>query len=248
MPARLPTDRKWVPGSPDLPVDVQRRVASFTTEGGKEVRRGDAMFGRGRGLRKEQRKCVCALCVSMDAGDRCSLFEDDGGVRLVKRTSAAELCLPVCMSRDPLRMLLRFIRVVLREVVARIPEDLLQFVHITLQRVDSTHTRPYVVDALFDGDELELDFLREHQRGQEAQFTLTYAVGDRIPAGSFPPSLSKELERVLIESNGKAHSLVVVAPSLDARPFSIGDISFNYQYGFGFRASPLYVFTQASEA
>ena len=246
MPARLPPDRIRVPGSPDLPVDVQRRVASFTSEGGHEVRRGDALFGRGRGLRKEQKKCLCALCVSMDAGDRCSLFED-GGVRLVKHSRAADLCLPVCMSRDPLRMLLRFIRVVLREVVARIPEDLLIFVHITLQRVDSTHTHPYVVDAFFDGDELQLDFLRDPHAGHP-EFTLSYAVGDRIPDDIFPASLSYALQWELIEANGKAHSLVVVAPSLDATSLRIGGISFNHRSGFGFKASPLYIFTQASEA
>ena len=94
-----------------LPRSAQINIASFAHEGGERLRRGDGLFGSARGdIAAEQRRCVCGICLGSGspATASCTLLSD-GDVRVVRREST-ELCLPVCLARDPLRMLLKLIR------------------------------------------------------------------------------------------------------------------------------------------
>ena len=108
----------------DLPGEVQRHVATFALEGGsREVRNGDRFLGSDRNVLHEQRRCKCGLCVSTDGpstSSSCILV--DGGLRAVRREKTTEICLVVCQSRYPLRMILKFIAGLLRAVVVRMPE------------------------------------------------------------------------------------------------------------------------------
>ena len=239
----------------DLPGEVQRRVATFALEGGsREVRNGDRFLGSDRKVFHEQRRCKCGLCVSTDGpstSSSCILV--DGGLRAVRREKTTEICLVVCHSRYPLRMILKFIAGLLRAVVERMPEGVEDFVRISLQRDDGRPAadRPYVFVASIDPeDQLELAFFKGLEGDPDA-VVQDYVPGSRIPAAAIARAedIGVRLEREVMEGNGKAYSLVLVAPRLAPRDFHLASLRFRYEAPFAFRARPLYVFTAAhSEA
>ena len=126
---------------------VQHHLATFATEGGQKVRRGNRFLGRERDIRDEQHKCVCGICVRTRniPREKCTLFRD-GDFTLVQRQQT-ELCRPVCMSRSPLRMLGRFIG----HLLSRLPKQATSPIHqlmLTLQRNDSVELRDPPVSPL----------------------------------------------------------------------------------------------------
>ena len=136
-----------------VPASVQRHIASFGLEGAARVRRGDVLFGSARGdIAAEQRRCVCGICLGSGspATASCTLLSD-GRPRVVRRKTT-ELCLPICISRYPLRMILKLVRSILRDVATRIPAEDRVLVRVTLQMKDRNDSRPlfqipYLVNA-----------------------------------------------------------------------------------------------------
>ena len=238
---------------PQLPAELQRNISSFAREGGAQTRRDDVLFGRGRRrIADEQRTCRCGICVTIDAPATalCTLLSD-GRSRVVRRETT-ELCKAVCFSRkNPVRMLLKFVRSIIIEVALRIPVPERLFVRVTLQ-VDDLHDRrprslrPYLLNAdlSLDDDVLEIDFLRNLDQDAH-DVSMAYTLGDRIPEDAVPPAVPAQLERAIIEGNGRAFSLVLVAPGLPEVDFNIGSIRFRFE-AVGFRAHPLYLFVQAA--
>ncbi len=123
-----------------IPVHAQRHIAGFATEAGEQVRSGGRFLGRERGLRDEQHKCVCGICVRTrnQPREKCTLFREDG-VALVERQQT-ELCRPVCMSRSPLRMLGRFIGHLLTRLAKHATSPIHRLM-LTLQRDQTTQRR-----------------------------------------------------------------------------------------------------------
>ena len=166
--------------------------------------------------------------------------------------------MPVCVSRYPLRMFLKFVRSIIRDVAERIPVEKRVHVRVTLQMDDPPgdnrprYRRPYLLnadmdfldDGVLDGV-LEVDFFRHFDQDTH-DISMEYALGERIPERLVPASVPARLERALIESSGRAFSVVVVAPGLPEEDFSIGSIRFRFD-AIGFRASPLYFFVQARQ-
>jgi len=241
-----------------VPESVQRHIASFGLEGAARVRRGDVLFGSARGdIAAEQRRCVCGICLGSGspATASCTLLSD-GRPRVVRRKTT-ELCLPICISRYPLRMILKLVRSILRDVATRIPAEDRVLVRVTLQVEDRSDSRPrnqrpYLVNACLsftDGagalEALEVDFFK-HLDPERHDISVEYAVGDRIPDGAVPAAVPARLERALIEGSGRTFSLVVVAPGLPEEDFRIGSVRFRFE-AVGFRASPLYLFVQARQ-
>ena len=210
------------------------------------------MLGSERGeIAAEQRRCVCGICVTSEAPSSatCTLLSD--GRSSVVRRRTTELCLPICISRYPLRMLLKLVRSILRDVATRIPAEDRSLVRVTLQMDDAEDRRPryqrrYLLNAclsFLDGN-LEVAFMK-HLDPDSHDISVEYAVGDRIPEDAVPASVTARLERALAEGNGRAFSLVLVAPGLPEEDFHIGSIHFRFD-AVGFRAHPLYFFVQAS--
>ena len=235
-----------------LSAELQRHLSSFAWEGSSQTRKGDVLFGGGRrDIVEDQSECRCGICVSTEAPTTaaCTLLSD-GHAHVVRREST-EICLPVCISRYPLRMCLKFIRSIIIEVALRIPVPERLFVRVTLQ-VDDLHDRrprslrPYLLNAdlSLDDDVLEIDFLRNLDQDAH-DVSMAYTLGDRIPEDAVPPAVPAQLERAIIEGNGRAFSLVLVAPGLPEVDFNIGSIRFRFE-AVGFRAHPLYLFVQAA--
>ena len=218
----------------DLPGEVQRHVATFALEGGsREVRNGDRFLGSDRKVFHEQRLCKCGLCVSTDGpstSSSCVLV--DGGLRAVRREKTTEMCLVVCQSRYPLRMILKFVAGLLRAVAERMPVGVEDSVHISLQRDDGRPPadRPYVFVASIDPEgQLELSFFKGIEGDPDA-VVQDYAPGSRIPAAAIARAegIGARIEGELIEGNGKASSLVLVAPRLAPRDFHLAALRFRY--------------------
>ena len=231
----------------DLPDAVQRHVASFSADAGRRVRRGDAFLGRDSLVSGEVRDCVCGICATSESpvSRSCTLFDADA--RLVTRETT-ELCRAVCLSRSPVRMLLKFIRGLMRHVVASIPEDLRTFVRVTLRDVEHrSESQPYLIDAYLDliGNDLEIDLLRDLDHGDEHDLSMPYT-GQEIPADAIAPATRKAVETALIAAgDGRAFSLVVVAPGLPPRDVAVESIRLRHERDFYFVARPLYLFIQA---
>ena len=200
----------------DFPVEVQRSVASFTSEGSRPVRRGSNLFGSARRIAEN---CVCGLCVSAEArASHCTLF-GPGGARVVQRTTS-EVCLPVCLSRRPISMLLRLAAQLLPVFLELVPAQKRIFVRVALQTGSRPDwTRPYILDVFYDAFDGELHVsLLTPLAGRDVPDILVpgYRVGSRIPETAFRPGMREELERELLSGDGKACSLVVVAPEAEA--------------------------------
>ena len=228
----------------DLPEEVQRSVASYTVEGSRPVRKGDKLFGRDRRIAEN---CLCGLCVASEAqASTCTLF-GDGGARVVQRTKS-EVCVPVCLSRSPIRMILKLIARLIPVFLDRVPPQKRAFVRVTLQRGSRPDwTRPYVFDALYDcGEgELQVSLLTPLAGKPQPDLILPgYQAGSAIPSTSFRADLQRRLERLLLEGDGGACSLVVVAPGSEAGNVTVGSLFFERTAAFAHRAR-VYIFAHA---
>jgi len=237
----------------DLPDAVQRHVASFTADAGRRVRRGSAFLGRESSVAADAGECVRGICATSEspASRSCTLFADVGA-RLVARETT-ELCRAVCLSRSPVRVLLRLARGLLRHIVGLVPEDHRSFVRVTLRRDDverRSGEHPYLLDVYMDlvGHDLEVDLLRDLDDDDAHDMSIpSYTPGDEIPAEQIAPATRKAVELALVSAgDGRAFTLVVVAPGLPPRDFAIDSIRFRRERDFYFVARPLYLFVQAS--
>ena len=237
----------------DLPDAVQRHVASFAGEASKRVRRGSAFLGRESSVAADAGECVCGICATSEspASKSCTIFADVGA-RLVARETT-ELCRAVCLSRSPVRLLLKLIRGLLRHIVGLVPEGHRSFVRATLRRDGKERPsgeHPYLIDAYLDliGNDLEVDLLRDLDDDDDHDLSIpSYTPGDEIPAEQIAPSTRNAVEVALIsDGDGRAFTLVVVAPGLPPRDFAIDSIRFRHERDFYFVARPLYLFIQAS--
>ena len=230
---------------PDLPAEVQRTVASYSWEGSRPVRKGSKLFGSDRRIAEN---CICGLCVSSSEAPSktCTLF-DDGGARVVQRTTS-ETCLPVCLSRSPIRMVLKLIARLLPVFLDRVPTQQRTFVRVALQRGSRPDwTRPYLFDALYDvfTGELHVDLLTPlGGRAHPDLVVADYQVGSAIAEASFPADLRRRMERELMSGDGKAYNLVVVAPGSQAGDVTVGSLTFERTSSFAYRAR-VYMFAQA---
>ena len=250
--------------SPSLKMDklsrnVQHHLATFTTEGGQKVRRGNRFLGRERDIRDDQNKCVCGICVRTRniPREKCTLFRD-GDLKLVQRQQT-ELCKPVCMSRSPTRMLGRLIKHMLLGVSKHAISPVGRL-FLTLQRDDSVElsarpmsTHPYLFKATYlGGEDPELELLFFTTIDNDRDNFEPYRLGDPINIDSYVRNPNAQvrfrslLERALIEGDGKHYSLVVVCPELPERDFEVSGIQFKYVDNYAFRAWPLFLFTQAA--
>ena len=234
---------------PQLPDEIQRRIARFTPEGGTQATTGDKLFGRRGGIARDQ-KCTCGICLAPDrSATQCTLLRGSSARVLQRDTS--ELCKAVCVSRSPLRMLLKFVRYILQYSQQRHTSQHRSIVRVTLQvdgdprdrrrRVD----RPYLLNAYYDQlhGELEVDFQRrlildEH----DSDMRITgYHPGDEIPENGVPARARNRVERALLDANGKSASLVIVAPDMDHGDFTIGSIRFRDE-SQAYRAEPIFFY------
>jgi len=146
-------------------------------------------------------------------------------------------------------MLLKFIRGLMRHVVASIPEDLRTFVRVTLRDVEHrSESQPYLIDAYLDliGNDLEIDLLRDLDHGDEHDLSIPYTPGEEIPADMITSATRNAVEAALIAAgDGRAFSLVVVAPGLPPRDVAVESIRLRHERDFYFVARPLYLFVQA---
>ena len=150
-------------------------------------------------------------------------------------------------------MMLKLIRGLLLHIVGLVPEDHRSFVRVTLRRDDDERpsgNHPYMIDVYIDliGDDLEIDLLRDLDDDDDHDLSIpSYTPGDEIPAGQIAPTIRRAVEAALISAgDGRAFSLIVVAPGLPPRDFAIDSIRVRHERDFYFVARPLYLFIQAS--
>ena len=244
----------------DLHPGAQRDIAAYTTGAAIKARRGDLFLGSARRLGDEMRKCICGLCVSSDgpSQSQCTVFAEDG-MKLVERKQT-DICRPVCISKNSVRMIQRVIRSLLQAITARrTGRD--SFLRISLQQEDSTTFRagappsrkPYLFDVDYFDGQLEGVFVEDlYQLGHEEHdhFRFTYSIGEAI---SFEQHMSatdyrrlkQMLDRALIEGDGKPFSLVVVCDELPPLDFDVYGLRFRAESHGVFRARPVYLFLQA---
>ena len=128
---------------------------------------------------------------------------------------------------------------------------------ISLQEEDSTGAppsrQPYLFDVeYFDGNLEGTFFAGLEQLGREEHdhFHFAYNVGDAIDfervmsSGNFG-RLKRMLDRALIESDGKPHSLIVVCDGLPQHDIDLFGLRFRAESHGVFRARPVYLFVQA---
>ena len=245
-----------------VPINVQRHIASFAAEGGAQVRSGGRFLGSHRDLREEQDKCLCGICVrtrNLPRGN-CTLFRD-GDVTLVARQQT-DLCKPVCLSRSPVRMLLKFISNLLARL-ATLATGRIHRLMLTLQRDDSVDlsdrpvsTHNYLFTATYTGDgpeaqpELELLFFTtlENSRSNFAPYQIGQAIdiAKYVRNPSAVARLRSKLENTLVEGDGKNFSLVCICFEIPEEDFQVSGIQFRSVGNGAFRAWPLFLFTQAA--
>ena len=239
-----------------IPEDLQRHMASFVSEGGSaEANKGDVLFGSGRRqIADEQSRCVCGICFSSGSpgAASCTLLSD-GNERVVRRIST-DICMPVCLSRDPLRMLLKLIRTLLF-TINEMADDGCSLLRILFQTDEQLmRGSEYVFDARFESEprRLEIDIMRELRYESSARdVDLTYAPGADIDETHVKRSarVKKALRRYLIEQNGHECSLLFCCEELPRREgFSVGSIPFVSVGGSCFRSQPLFLFVHARPA
>ena len=231
-----------------LPEEVQRRVAKFTPEGGTQATSGDKLFGRRHGIARDQ-NCTCGICLAPNrSATQCTLLR---GPSKVLRRETSELCKAVCVSRSPLRMLLKFVRYILQYCQQRHTGQHRSIVRVTLQ-VDGDPLdrrrradRSYLLNAYYDQlhHELEIDFQRrlildDHDTDISI---IGYQPGDEISENGVPARVRERVERALLDANGKSASLVIVAPDMDHGEFTIGSIRFRDE-GQAYRAEPIFFY------
>jgi len=90
---------------------------------------------------------------------------------------------------------------------------------------------------------LEIDFLKGLDQ-ETHDVEMAYTPGERIPEAAVPAGIPALLESALIEGNGRAFSLIIVAPGMPEEDFNVGSIRFHL-YNHALRAWPLYLFIQA---
>ena len=149
-----------------IPEAIQRRIARFTPEAGTIATTGDTLFGQRDAIARDQ-QCTCGICLAPDpASTQCTLLS--GPARVLQRQTT-ELCKAVCVSRSPVRMLLKFLKSVLQVCHQRHAGQHHSVIRITLQvervRGDKTprDQRPYLLNAIFDQHDrtLDVDFQRD---------------------------------------------------------------------------------------
>ena len=211
------------------------------------------MFGSARGdIAAEQRRCVCGICLGSGSpgGATCTLFTD-GNARIVRRQST-ELCLPVCLARDPLRMLLKLIRNLVF-TITKMADDGCSLLRILFQ-TDHQLMRgssEYIFDARFESEprHLEIDIMRilAYESSTRDVNIFSYVPGADINETHVKRSarVKNALERYLIEQNGQECSLLICCEDLTREAFSVGSIPFVSVGGSCFRSQPIYLFTQA---
>ena len=205
------------------------------------------------------RRCVCGLCAQTHGAPRtsCTLLTD-GELRVVERHQT-ELCKPICISKGSVSLLQRLIRSLLRGVAA-LGAHTDSFIRLSLQREDGadvTHdtppsSEPYVFDADFFDGELQGSFFASLDQLGVDHFHFAYNLGEAI---DFERHLSQEdfrlfkrnLDRALIEGDGKPHLLVVVCDGLLPRDFDLYGLQFRFDGNAAFRARPVYIFLQARQ-
>ena len=136
-------------------------------------------------------------------------------------------------------------------------------IEITLQRDDSTFEiderplsrHPYIFRANYLGtedEENELSLQLLTTLDDDRYVSLSYNIGDDVEIGRYfgnPKAFvrfERILQRVLIESDGKNFSLVVLLPDLTPqRDFELSGIRCKRVSDAAYRARPLFLFTQA---
>ena len=231
-----------------IPEAVQRRIALFTPEGGTRATTGDTLFGQRDAIARDQ-QCTCGICLAPDpASTQCTLLR--GGARVLQRRTT-ELCKAVCVSRSPLRMLLKFLKTILEVCHQRHTGQFRSVVRITLQvdrepgDMNPRDQRPYLLNAVFDQHtySLDVDFeqylmLDDHTHDLGLN---VYLPGDDIHENSVSLPVRDRVEQALLDANAKPSSLVIIAPDMDEGDFNIGSIRFR-DVGHTFRAEPLYLY------
>ena len=230
-----------------IPEAVQRRLALFTPEAGTRATTGDTLFGQRAAIARDQ-QCTCGICLAPEPGSsQCTLLR--GGVRVLQRRTT-ELCKAVCVSRSPLRMLLKFLRTILEVCHQRHTGHFRSVIRVTLQvevpgDMRPRDERPYLLHAVFDQHTYSLDVDFEqylmlddhtHDLGMNV-----YLPGDDIPENIVSLPVRDRVEQALLGANAKAASLVIIAPDMDEGDFNIGSIRFRDMH-HAFRAEPLYLY------
>lgn len=234
----------------NIPPHIQRHMAQFSSTAGTQVQRGDRFLGAGRGdIVTHMKSCVCGICVTTDpvSGTCQMIIEDrdrdrDTMQTVTRRTD--ELCKPICLSRSPVRMLLKLLRYLLRKIKA-LTNNGTTFIRITLRR-DDFDSDVYVFDAFLklEDDEVDLDFGRELDHSTGPDITLPYPGG--VSPEIVPPDGSRmRLQHALRDCDRHSFTLVVVCPDLPQRDFDIGEIKFKNEPGHIFQAK-VYIFIQAT--
>ena len=230
-----------------IPEDVQRRMAEFTKEAGTQAATGDRLFGRRSGIARDQ-NCTCGICLAPDQSTtQCTLLR--GPSRVLHRETSS-LCKAVCVSRSPVRMLLKFIRSILEHCEERHTGRFRSMVRITLQVDRDPHDsrfradRPYLLNAYLNqlDHELELDFQKPLDLESETpDVRIHYRFGDDIPEAAVPARVRSIIEQALIDANSKSASLVIVGPDMDGGDFNVGSVQFRDEAD-GWRSEPVYLY------
>ena len=74
-----------------------------------------------------------------------------------------------------------------------------------------------------------------------------YSVGSPIPETAFRPGIRQDLERELLAGDGKAFSLVVVAPEAEGQDVTVGQLTFKRTSSMSSFRARVYMFAQGQE-
>ncbi len=234
-----------------LPLPLRRRAAATSH---------DAAWGlRNDEVHREQSRChVCGLCMSTGAAPTatCTLF-DNNDVSIVHRQQT-DICKALCIGREPLRMVTKFIRLLVMALHRQMNHDE-GWLRMTLQRDDpSDHRpaahRPYLLDVFFSqGEDLQLTFMKEDIDDEQNMISIgSYHAGDEISlrhalSPGYYDALKNYFHRAFVEGDGQPHSLVVQSTDLPRRDVVVNGILLQYhgaQWG-EYSARPVFLFVQA---
>ena len=188
----------------------------------------------------------------------CALFRE--GVVEHRQT---QLCKTVCMSKNPIRMLSRFIESIITAAAYFVhrthpeiaPRDVM--IRVTLQRDDAVaparSSQPYLfdVDAFRNTLDLELLMSPDHLLPVQ-QIEIPYRVGeDTLDLSPYiGPTIRRRLYQdvlaTLQDSDGQAFSLCLSLPDLGGTDdFVLDGIDFKHVYLAWWTARPVYLFVMA---
>ena len=141
-----------------LPDEAAEKIATFSHEWGRV---------RNDGAYRAQKRCVCGVCVSQgQPSTTCTMLD---GRNVVRRHT--EICKTLCLSRYPLQMLCKFLRVLLAALAARATIEDYWF-GLSMQEDDAPSPKnqsPHLLSAYFEYGSLSLNFLLEHIRDEQRE-------------------------------------------------------------------------------